>query len=99
MVAFLTFIEEYKQQIFYILIGVALFIVQLIFCFKANRAFFKLFPTLLSLLAGIVFLICTFTAEGWNAVGFLILALYSGIALLVCGAGWIVFGVTRIFKR
>ena len=99
MLAFLTFIEEYSQQLLYILIGLALFIVQLIFCFKAERAFFKLLPVLLCLLAGIAFLICVFVMEGWNALGFLILAIYCGFAVLVCVASWIVFGITRFFKR
>ena len=99
MAAIFNFFQEYSQELLLIAIGVGIFIVQLLFCLKAERAFFKLLPVLLCLLVGIVFLICTFAVEGWNAVGFLILALYSGIALLVCGAGWIVFGVTRIFKR
>jgi hypothetical protein len=73
--------------------------VQLLFCLKAERVFFKLLPILLCLLVGIVFLICTFAVEGWGALGYLVLAIHSGIAALVCVASWIVFGITRFFKR
>ena len=99
MEAFLSFIEEGGDLILAVLLGGGLFVGQLVFCLKAKRVIFKLMPLLICVLGVVIFFVCILLAEGWDALGFLLLAMYCGIAALICLASWLVFGITRFFKK
>ena len=76
-----------------------LFIVQLILCFKSESGFLKALPLLLSLGAAITFIVLMYSIQGWDAIGYLVLALLSGAAFVACLLAWIIYGIAKAGDR
>ncbi len=71
-------------------------LLQLLLCFKVKNLFLKLIPVLLLAISTIVFVVLGANVNGWEALGYLLLALLSFALLVVCG---IVLGVWAIVKK
>ncbi len=80
-------------------IAAALLPIQLLLCFKARRLIVRLLPVLLLLLATVILAVMLFTADGWDAFGYLILIYISGGMLAVCGLGWGIWGLSKLIGR
>lgn len=72
---------------------------QLFLCFKVKNQLLRLLPVLLLLIAGVVMMALASSAEGWDGLGYLILALYCAFMLLACGIAWIVWTFVHYIKR
>lgn len=72
---------------------------QLLLCFKGKCIWVKLIPVFLSVTAIIVFLILTACLESWDAVGALVLALFSAylLAVSICGLG--IWGIVLLIRK
>ena len=70
-------------------------IVQLLLCFKAKKALFKLLPVALLAVATIVLYIIAHNVGGWDALGYLFFVLLSFGLLVVCGICWGVWALVR----
>ena len=97
----LGFIKIDTSNFIAILIGIAIFVVQLILLFKAKKLIIKLMPTILFVIAAIVFLIgfATTGGNGWDAVGWLLLMVFAIIYLGVSAFAWVVYGIVKLIKK
>lgn len=80
-----------RTDIFVLIVSVLLFAVQLLLCFKVNKVFVRLIPTLLMFILTVSFTLLIFFFEGWDALGFLVLALCTAYPLLACGMAWVIW--------
>ena len=78
-----------------VLIVIAVFVLQLIFCSKANRVFFKLLPTIITFISAAGCFIMIYISNGWDAVGYLFLAIFAAFCFAVCLLAWLLWGIFR----
>ena len=75
------------------------FIVQLLLCFKSESGFVKVLPLLLFLAATVTFVVLMRTIQGWDAIGYLLLGILSGVLFLACVLAWIIYGIAKASDR
>ena len=78
-----------ETTIFYTSI-VVVFILQLWLCFKVKKLRYRVLPMLLFLLGTFVFGILSFVIDGWDALAYLIYAMYFGSMVLSCIVGCLI---------
>ena len=71
---------------------------QLLLCFKAKKVLVRLIPSFIFIFSSALFIILSRTAMDWSALFYIICAVYSGILLLMCVVGWIIFGIIKAVK-
>lgn len=91
--------SEMGDEILFVLALVVVFFVQITLCIKANNIFVRLLPAILSLISTTVLFIFVYTVTGWDAVGYLLLAILSGSFFVDCIAALIVGGIVRLLGR
>jgi hypothetical protein len=72
---------------------------QLLLCFKVKRIVLRLLPSIVLFAATAIFFAFIYIADGWDSIGYLFFALYTGFMLLVCGIAWLVSTIVRIVAR
>lgn len=98
----LTILQIDPTTIYIIIGAIITLILQLILCFKVNKLIFKLIPIIISFIISVVFVVLLVLSEGWDQLGYLLLALFSGGFALVCILGliiWIVINIINNKKR
>ena len=85
-----------RTDIFVLILSVVILTVQFLFCFKVKNTIVRLIPVCLFSCLTLVFTALIFVFEGWDSLGFLLLAICSAVLLLVCGLGW---GIWRLVKN
>ena len=88
-----------KDNLLLIICLLVVFAIQLVLCFKVKFLIIKLLPVLALFIATIVFIVLMKLVSGWDALGYLLLALVTGIGVLVCGFAWFIWGVIKLIKR
>lgn len=78
---------------------VVLLPVQLVLCFRVQSLITRLLPVLLLFLLTMLLVVMSVSATGWNGFGYLILAAFSAMMLLLCGVGWGIWAVVRFARR
>ena len=81
----------FEYGIVYIIAAVVL-VVQLLCCFNVKKVWLRLLPTLLFVCPTIVCFVMAFVSDGWDSIGFLILAILVGIPSIGCGLAWCGWG-------
>ncbi|MBE5739447.1 MAG: hypothetical protein E7349_01170 [Clostridiales bacterium] len=71
------------------------FIVQLLLCFKAENGFVKVLPLLLFLATTITLIVMMYSNQSWDAIGYLLLGMLSGVLFLACLLAWIIYGIAK----
>ena len=73
--------------------------IQLLLCFKVKPVFLRLLPTIL-LTATTVFLFAMMTtSRDWDAIGYAVLGVFSGVLLIFSGIGWGIWAIVRCIKK
>lgn len=81
-------------------LSIAVFLpIQLLLCFKVKRKMLRLLPVIILSVLTAFFLIMAATATGWDGLGYIFLAIFTGLMLLACGIGWGIRGISRLVKR
>ena len=62
--------------------------VQLLLCFRVKRTVLRLLPSILLSVATLFFIVRAIAATGWDGLGYIFLAVFTGFMLLMCGFGW-----------
>ena len=89
---------ELTEVIIYISILVMIPL-QLLLCFKNKNITLKLSPIFI-LLFSIITLICMSQfAEGWDGLGYTILAIFAGILLFACIIAWAIWFIVKLIKK
>ncbi len=91
-------IFEIKTEYFVLILSVLTLSLQLLLCFKAKKLFSRLLPMILFAILTVVFFVLIFLSEGWDSIGFLLLAICAAALLLVCGIGWGIWGIIQHHK-
>ena len=73
--------------------------VQLLLCFKVKSKAIRLLPVIVLSIPTIIFTVMSVAIAGWDSLGYIFLALFSGFMLLMCGMGWGIWAITRLVKR
>ena len=78
---------------------IVFFTVQLLLCLLSRRVFVRLIPTLLSVLfAGGCFAMI-FLSTGWDAIGYLLLAIIGSFPAAACLLAWVIYFVVWLINR
>ena len=73
--------------------------VQLLLCFKIRKNVIRLLPVIvLSVLTAVLSLLAA-TTSGWDSLGYVILAVFTGLMLLACGGAWGIWAVAKRMKK
>ncbi len=94
----LTFIEALRN-IAFIAVLFAILLLQLLLCFKTRSRMIRFIRIVIFVISGIVFLILSCTVTGWDALGYIILALLSGYGVAVCGIGFLIWGIVQFIRK
>lgn len=91
-------IFEIKTEIFVGILSVFALALQLLLCFKVKKRLLRLIPVILFAAATAVFFLLTFLSEGWDSIGFLLLAVFAAALLLTSGIGWGIWALIHHHK-
>lgn len=72
---------------------------QLFLCFKVRNLLIKLLPIITLLILIVSFFCMSQFAEGWDGLGYIILAMLAGILLVACVFAWIIWFVVKRIKK
>ena len=72
---------------------------QLLLCFKVKNTFIRLLPSILLTLTTIVLFCLMCSAEEWDAIGYALLGVFSGVMLTVAGIAWGIWAIVRIIRK
>ncbi len=90
---------EISTDLFLFIVSVLVLTVQLFFCFKIKSAFLRLLPAVLLFTVALTFFCLVFIFDGWDALGFLLLSMWTGILLLVDGLAWAIWAIIKKLKN
>jgi len=90
---------EMETTVFVAVAAVVILAIQLVLCFKVNKLWIRALPAVLCTIAAAVCLVMTCFTDGWDAIGFAFLAIFSAGLLLVCGIGWGIWTIARRWYR
>ena len=70
--------------------------IQLLLCFKVRNKAIRLLPVVVLSIPTIIFAVMSVAMTGWDGLGYVFLAIFTGFMLLMCGIGW---GIWWIINR
>ena len=73
--------------------------VQLLLCFKIRKNIIRLLPVMVLSVLTAVFSILAATTSGWDSLGYIVLAVFTGIMLLACGGAWGIWAIAKRMKK
>lgn len=85
-----------RTDIFLLILSVILMVLQIILCAKLRSKLIKLLPIIVLSSVTLVFTVLIFVFDGWDSIGFLLLAIWSAFLLAMCGVAWAVW---YLFKK
>lgn len=72
---------------------------QLLLCFKAKNLILKLLPIFILLFLIVTFICMSQFAEGWDGLGYTILAMFAAILLFACIVAWVIWFIVKLIKK
>ena len=72
---------------------------QLFLWFRVKSAEIRLLPAFMFGVLAWLFGILSQADEGWDGLGYAVLAIYTAILLLACAVCWLVWGIVRASKK
>ena len=90
---------EIPTDVFIICTCVVLFAVQLALCTYVKKLLIRLAPAMLFMLSGVVLFLVARSATDWDALGYLLLALFALFCAAACGLAWAFWAIVRFFSR
>ena len=73
--------------------------IQLLLCFKVKRISLKLVPLIILTLTTVFLFIMMRMAKDWDAIGYAILFVFSGVLALSSLLGWVIWGIVKLIKK
>ncbi len=92
-------IFEIKTELFLLILAVLTLVLQLVLSFKVRSLALRLLPATLFAVSTAVFFVLVFVTDGWDSLGFLLLALCTAMLLAVCGIGFAVWAIVKKRKN
>ena len=78
---------------------VVLLPIQLLLCFKVKSKAIRLLPVILLSIPTIIFVMMSVAITGWDGLGYIFLAIFTGFMLLMCGVGWGIWAINKLVKK
>ena len=78
---------------------VVLLPIQILLCFKVKSRAIRLLPVILLSIPTIIFVMMSVVITGWDGLGYIFLAIFTGFMLLMCGVGWGIWAITKSVKK
>lgn len=82
-----------------ILSTVILFPVQLLLCFKVKSKVIRLLPVILLSVLTLIFIGMAITIPGWDGLGYVFLAIFTGFMMFMCGIAWSIWAIAKFIKK
>ena len=92
-------IFKIKTELFLLIVAVLLFLLQLFLCFKVKSLKLRLLPLIVLGAMIAIFVVLIFLTDGWDSLGFLVLAIWTALLLVPCGIGWLVWAIIKKLKN
>ena len=73
--------------------------IQLLLCFKVKNLFFRLLPSFVLTASTIIFFTMMRLATDWDALGYAILFVFSGVLLIFSGIAWVIWAIVKLIKK
>lgn len=73
--------------------------IQLLLCFMVKSKIIRLLPVIVLSVFTIFFVAMAVTTTGWDGLGYIFLAIFSSLMLLMCSIGWGIWAVIRFVKK
>ena len=80
-------------------IPAAFVFLQIFLCFRVRRLWLRLLPSILFFILALALFVLTWLTNGWDALGYLLLALGALLLLLSVGLGWATWGLVLFLKK
>ncbi|MBQ2879152.1 MAG: hypothetical protein IJE27_00495 [Anaerotignum sp.] len=82
-----------------LIVSIAVFLpVQLLLCFKVKSRIFRLLPVIILSALTAVLVICGLVYQGWDGLGYILIAVFTGCMLFMCGVGWGIWAIIHKHK-
>ena len=78
---------------------VVLMPLQVLICFKVKSLNVRLLPVICLSIVSVALVLAGLMAQGWDGLGYAILAAFTGFMLFMCGIGWGIWGIVRYIKK
>jgi len=73
--------------------------IQLLLCFKVKPVFLRLLPSILLTGTTILLFAMMAASRDWDAIGYAVLGVLSGVLLIFSGIGWGIWAIVRCIKK
>ena len=73
--------------------------IQLLLCFKVKPVFLRLLPSILLTGTTILLFAMMAASRDWDAIGYAVLGVFSGVLLIFSGIGWGIWAMVRCIKK
>ena len=73
--------------------------IQLLLCFKVKPVFLRLLPSILLTATTIFLFTMMTTSRDWDALGYAVLGVFSGVLLIFSGSGWGIWAIVRCIRK
>ena len=73
--------------------------IQLLLCFKVKPVFLRLLPSILLTATTILLFTMMTTSRDWDALGYAVLGVLSGVLLIFSGIGWGIWAIVRCIRK
>ena len=73
--------------------------IQLLLCFKVKPVFLRLLPSILLTGTTILLFAMMAASRDWDAIGYAVLGVFSGVLLIFSGIGWGIWAIVRCIKK
>ena len=78
---------------------VVLLPIQLLLCFKVKSKSIRLLPIILLSIPTLIFIVMSTTTQGWDGLGYIFLAVFTGFMMLICCVGWGIWAISKLIKK
>ncbi len=96
---FNSFLLEIDSSVLLVSAAAILFAVQLFLLLKFKIKLVRLIPTALCLILAVAFFISVYIFDGWDSIGFLILAMYAAIFFAGLLAFYIIWSIIEVIIK
>ena len=73
--------------------------IQLLLCFKVKPIFLRLLPSMLLTGTTILLFAMMAASRDWDAIGYAVLGVFSGVLLIFSGVGWGIWGLVALIRK
>lgn len=78
---------------------VVLLPIQLLLCFKVKSKAIRLLPIILLSIPTLILIVMSTTTQGWDGLGYIFLAVFTGFMMLICCVGWGIWAISKLIKK